>query len=164
MTTPDLAALRALVEAVGTTLPRAPRLAHAEDCGCDDPHHRRGWDSERLIELTEWRTSLGPLWIAALEAMDRMKGDSAALHADETGHLHRCLYLLSTEPPRWSCVRGCMVQRVEKANARLARLEEALTSHQCSAGATWCGKHRRFHGYLCDALEGRNAPIPPKEK
>ena len=88
MTTPDLAALRALVEAVGTTLPRAPRLAHAEDCGCDDPHHRRGWDSERLIELTQWRTSLGPLWIAALEAMDRMKGDSAALHADETGHLH----------------------------------------------------------------------------
>ena len=63
---------------------------------------------------------------AAQAALEQMEETSTALHADETGHLHRCLYLLSTKPFRWSCAKGCAVQRAERAETRLARLEEAL--------------------------------------
>ena len=58
--------------------------------------------------------------------MEELEEGSAAIHADETGHLHRCLYLRSIKPPRWSCVEGCAVQRAEKAEARIAQLEEVM--------------------------------------
>ena len=144
MTNPDIAALRALVEAVGTTLPRAPRLAHAEDCGCDDPHHRRGWDSERLIELTEWRTSLGPLWIAALEALERVEALAADrdrlqqwVHDLQAGMYINCVYCghrygPDDEVPASMAdvlkehIEHCPKHPMSTLKARLARLEEAL--------------------------------------
>jgi len=96
---------------------------------------------------------------AAQAALDRLEGGSAALHADETGHLHRCLYLRSTEPPRWACAAGCAVQRAERAEARLAQLEKALVKYgthgpRCpiwvtqSRGTCTCG--------LDAAMEGRD--------
>jgi len=100
MSSPDLAALRALVEAVDRSEIDCLATIHA--------------------------TCLHDLVPAAQAVLNRLEETSAALHADETGHLHRCLHLRSTEPPRWSCAEGCAVQRAEKAEARLARLETAL--------------------------------------
>ena len=100
MTSPDLTALRTLMKAVNKQNTRRV--------------HERAWG-----EILYARP-------AAMEALERMEETSTALHADETGHLHRCLFLVFAEPPRWSCVEGCPVQRAERAEARLARLEEAL--------------------------------------
>ena len=177
MTTPDLAALRALVEAVGTTLPRAPRLAHADDCGCDDLPHARGWNSERLIELTEWRTSLGPIWTTAQAALGRMETltgkyqdarqeiiervDELATVKDDYERTCGTIALMHAAAvgditgPR----RG-VVEDVADMAARVTRLESALLTYgqhdpQCPIWATQtrgtctCG--------LDAALEGRDA-------
>ena len=100
---PDLAALRALVEAAAVE-----RHDHV------------------IVLCGQVPCEVCDSLPAAQAALDRLEGGSAALHADETGHLHRCLYLRSTEPPRWACAAGCAVQRAEIAEARIAQLEEAL--------------------------------------
>ena len=129
MSSPDLAALRALVEAVDRSEIDCLATIHA--------------------------TCLHDLVPAAQAVLNRLEETSAALHADETGHLHRCLHLRSTEPPRWSCAEGCAVQRAEKAEARLARLEEALRNLvACRSGdEDLCDCRAAAHA----ALEGRDA-------
>jgi len=101
MTTPDLAALAALVEALASYVEPVPQ--------------------NLLVIHQRWQCLVESL-PAAREALERMTEGVTAIHADETGHLHRCLFLRSGAPPRWSCVEGCAVQRAEKAEARLAAL------------------------------------------
>ena len=144
MTTPDLAALRALVEAVSTTLPRSPRLPHAASCGCDNSPHRRGWDEEREVERAQWHTSLGPIWTTAQAALERMENEP---NPERT----RAVMLSAG----WKETN----RQLEVANARLAQLEEALLKYgqhgpRCPIWATQtrgtctCG--------LDAALEGRD--------
>jgi len=114
MTTPDLAALWPLVEATS-------RLDAAI------------YSLKRENELHEDEIALHEALPVAQAALERMEQTSPAPHADETGHLHRCLSLLSTKPPRWACAAGCAVQRAEGAEARLARLTKALRRY---------GRHR----------------------
>mgnify|MGYP001592236114 FL=1 len=52
--------------------------------------------------------------------------ESGLTHADQTGHLHRCLHILAPGPPHWSCVPGCAIQRAEHAETRCIMLENAL--------------------------------------
>ena len=157
MTTPDLTALRALVEAVESRrVTTAALLAHmstCDDCGsgrASAPCASLTLAEKRRMAMEKIDTALP----AAQAALKRMELVMAAPNG------HPC------DPGYWphDHSSACYRASVLWLRARLAELKEALTSHQCSAGATWCGKHRRFHGYLCDALEGRNATIPPKEK
>ena len=118
MTSPDLAALWALVEAT-SRLDAAIYLLKRES------------------ELHEDEIAVHDALPAAREALRQIEEFSAALHADDTGHLHRCLYLCSTEPPRWSCAERCAVQRAEKAEVRSASVREALRRygrHRASCG------------------------------
>jgi len=140
MTTPDLAALRALVEAVECRRVTTAAL-HAHMGTCDDCHFGRPSAlSCSAVELyAQLRAAVTEMDIAlpaAQAALKRMEETPTALRADETGHLHRCLFLLSTEPPRWACAKGCAVQRAKGAEARVAQLEKTSAQLMCDA-AYW---------------------------
>ena len=124
MTIPDFAALRTLVDAVDRRRATTAGL-HAHIGACGDCQTGRAsapcGAMELYARLQSAMTEMDVALPAAQAALERLEEDFATLHADETGHLHRCLRLRGVEPPRWACAEGCAVQRTEKAQAQSAR-------------------------------------------
>ena len=118
MTTPDpLGSFRALVEVAEEVVTQA--------------YHVEGQSLKAYLSVNQeiamaLITRLSLSIVRARETLEQMEEHAASRHADDPGHLHRCLFLRSAEPPRWSCVSGCAIQRAEQAEARIVRLEEAL--------------------------------------
>ena len=137
MTPPDLAALRTLVDAVerrrATTAALDEHMDACPECRFGRAMAQPCSAVKRYAQLRSAVVAIAIALPAAQAALKRMEETPTALRADETGHLHRCLFLLSTEPPRWACAKGCAVQRAKGAEARVAQLEKTSAQLMCDA-------------------------------